>query len=394
MSATPRPRFASRFSPDPELSYTLPGYYYFDGDIFAREREEIWFKSWILAGYLHDLEKPGDFVTRQILDQEMFVVRGKDGALRAFYNVCMHRGHELVKGKGNKTIITCPYHAWSYDTGGRLRAAGGADDVKDFDYGEFGLTPVAVDTLLNMVFVNLDPRPAPMGEVYAGLAEEIRGVMPEFDQLKLVRTDPYAFKANWKFIFDAMECYHCPVIHPEVMGENAYVEPSFEITGHERWALHFIRGNRDVISGRKAGSVTYDLRPDQKYLDTYIWWMWPNIYLVIHQGDPNFKVLFGMPADAESSWETVDNFFVNDPPTETDISNMNNFRDLVQPQDIPPMEAQQRGVHSLGYTQGRLMVDAERSWRSEHGVHHFNKLCWEAVNGAGNYEIEGSGAAT
>ena len=394
MSATPRPRFASRFSPDPELSYTLPGYYYFDADIFAREREGIWFKSWILAGYLHDLEKPGDFVTRQILDQEVFVVRGKDGALRAFYNVCMHRGHELVKGKGNKTIITCPYHAWSYDTGGRLRAAGGADDVKDFDYGEFGLTPVAVDTLLNMVFVNLDPRPAPMGEVYAGLAEEIRGVMPEFDQLKLVRTDPYAFKANWKFIFDAMECYHCPVIHPEVMGENAYVEPSFEITGHERWALHFIRGNRDVISGRKAGSVTYDLRPDQKYLDTYIWWMWPNIYLVIHQGDPNFKVLFGMPADAESSWETVDNFFVNDPPTETDISNMNNFRDLVQPQDIPPMEAQQRGVHSLGYTQGRLMVDAERSWRSEHGVHHFNKLCWEAVNGAGNYEIEGPGAAT
>ena len=134
--------------------------------------------------------------------------------------------------------------------------------------------------------------------------------------------------------------------------------------------------------------MTYDLNADQKYLDTYIWWMWPNIYLVIHQGDPNFKVLFGMPSDVGSSWETVDNFFTNDPPTATDISNMNNFRDLVQPQDIPPMEAQQRGVHSRGYTQGRLMVDQERTWRSEHGVHHFNRLCWEAVNGGANYEIE------
>jgi choline monooxygenase len=382
--------YQAKFHPDPELSYTLPGYFYYDPAVFAKEKEEIFFKTWQLAGYLHDFKEPGDYLVRDLLDQQVLIVKGKDGRLRAFYNVCQHRGHELAKGRGRKLIFTCPYHAWSYDASGVLKAAPNADAVKNFDYDELGLVPVRVETLLNMVFVNLDPAAKPIDEVYAGLEAEIRGVMPEFDGLKLVRTDPYAFNANWKFIFDAMECYHCPVIHPMVMGENTYVELSFEITAHKHWALHFIRGNRDVISRKVEGSVTYDLRPDQKYLDTYIWWMWPNIYLVIHQGNPNFKVLYGMPKDEGSSWETVDNFFLKDPPDPVDVSNMNNFRDLVQPQDIPPMESQQRGVKSAGYTQGRLMVDGERTWRSEHGVHHFNKLCWEAVRGP-HYEIEAGG---
>ncbi len=106
MSAIPHPGFTSKFNPDPELSYTLPGYYYWDPAIHEKEREEIWFKSWILAGYLHDLKDPGDYVTREILDQEVFVLRGKDGELRAFYNVCMHGRHELGKDKGNKLVIT------------------------------------------------------------------------------------------------------------------------------------------------------------------------------------------------------------------------------------------------------------------------------------------------
>jgi phenylpropionate dioxygenase-like ring-hydroxylating dioxygenase large terminal subunit len=383
----PTADFKSKFHPDPELSYTLPGYYYYDPEVYAREVAGVFLKSWLLVGYLHDLEQPGNFVTQDLLDQSVFVVRGKDGALRGFHNVCMHRGHELVKGKGSKTIFTCPYHAWSYDTEGKLKAAGNSGNVKGFDFDELSLKPVRVDTLLNMVFINFDPDARPMGELYAGLEAEVRDVLPGYDDLKLFRTDPYEFKSNWKFIFDAMECYHCPSLHPQAMGPNAYYKPSFEITNHEHWALHIIRGNPEVISGEVEGSIAYDLRSDHPIQDVYIWWMWPNIYLTVHQGNPNMKILFGMPSAVDYCWETVDNFLLGDPPSDEDISNIDNFRDNIQAQDLLAMESQQRGVHSLGYTQGRLMVDPDRSWSSEHGVHHFNKMVWEIVNGP-NYEVD------
>ena len=110
-----------RFHPVAEYSATLPSHYYCAPEIYQREKEEIFFKSWQYAGALEDLQKPGDYVTSRIFDQQILVLRAKDGDLRAFYNVCMHRGHILAEGKGNKTVITCPFHAWSYDTTGALK---------------------------------------------------------------------------------------------------------------------------------------------------------------------------------------------------------------------------------------------------------------------------------
>ena len=377
----PSADFKSKFHADPELSYTLPSYYYYDPEIYSCEVDEIFYKSWLLAGYLHDLEEPGSYISQDLLDQSVVVVRGKDLVLRAFHNVCMHRGHELVRGKGNKTIFTCPYHAWSYDTLGTLKAAGNSENVRDFDFAEFSLNPVRVDTLLNMVFINFDPAAQPMAEIFSGLEAEVRDLLPGYDQLKLYRTDFYDLKANWKLIFDAMDCYHCPSLHPQAMGKDAYYKPSFEITSYDYWASHIIRGNPEVISGEIAGSVAYEIRTDHTLQDVYIWWMWPNLYLTVHQGNPNMKILFGMPSAIDHSWETVDNFLLGDAPLAEDIANADNFRDNIQAQDLSAVESQQRTIRSRGFTQGRLMVDRERTWASEHGVHHFNRLCWEAVNG-------------
>jgi phenylpropionate dioxygenase-like ring-hydroxylating dioxygenase large terminal subunit len=106
--------------------------YYYDPEIFAAEKEQIWCKTWQYVGYLGDLTEPGDYITANILDQLIFVIRAASGELRAFYNVCMHRGHILVEGKGNKRIITCPSHAWSYDSHGNLKAAGNAQTLLVF----------------------------------------------------------------------------------------------------------------------------------------------------------------------------------------------------------------------------------------------------------------------
>ena len=391
----PSPGFRSRFGADPELSYTLPTYHYTDREIYRREVTEIFHKVWLLAGYLHDLERPGSYITCKRLDQNVLVVRGADGRLRGFHNVCMHRGHELVAGKGRASVFTCPYHGWSYDGEGRLAAAANAENVKGFDFDELSLRPVGVDTLLNMVFINFDPAARPMDELYGGLEAEVRALLPDYDALALYRTDVYDLACNWKLIFDAMDCYHCPSLHPQAMGPDAYYKPSFEITGHDWWALHIIRGNAEVIGGRVDGSIAYDIRTDHPLQDVYIWWLWPTVYLTVHQGNPNMKVLFAMPSAIDRSWETVDNFLLGDPPVAEDIANIDNFRDNIQAQDLAAVESQQRGLRSRGYREGRLMVDRERSWASEHGVHHFHRLCWEAVNGRplDGWDGAGPGAA-
>ena len=110
---------------DPARSLTLPSHLYTSPEIFARERETIFFKSWHLAGHVSDLPEPGSYITAAIHDQGVFICRGKDGRLRGFYNVCAHRAHELLTGTGRARVITCPYHAWSYHLTGELRSARG-----------------------------------------------------------------------------------------------------------------------------------------------------------------------------------------------------------------------------------------------------------------------------
>ena len=376
----------AKFHRDPELSYTIPGHYYYDPAIFAREIEEIFLKTWQFAGYLSEVADAGDYLTFRWFDQNVVIVRGKDGVLRGFHNVCQHRGHELVPdGRGNQTILTCPYHAWSYDTRGNLKAAGNAENVKNFDHVEFSLRPVRVEEFAHMVFVNFDPAAPTLARLAGDMATEFRATVPHFDELKLVRRDPYEFQANWKFIFDAMECYHCPHIHPQsgYGREDSFLEPSFEITAFPYWARHVVRGNPDTIAN-KPENVPYDLEASPAIKDVTIWWLWPNHFFMAHIGAPNFKVMHATPLSPERSRETMDNFCVNDPPTDKDWAQINRFRDLSQAQDIAPMEAQQRGIRSHAYREGRLMVDAERSWRSEHGVHHFHSLVWDALNGSNN----------
>ena len=135
-----RAPFAKPLSEDATRSYTLPARYYTDPAVFEREKEEIFFKSWQYVGPASEVAQPGDYMTTTIVDQGVFAIRGRDGELRAFYNVCQHRAHELLQGKGNvKAVITCPYHAWAYAPDGALRTARNCEAVAGFDKKDFSL---------------------------------------------------------------------------------------------------------------------------------------------------------------------------------------------------------------------------------------------------------------
>ncbi len=373
-----------RFTADPTTSATLPGHYYCEPAIFAREADEIFFRSWQFVGFTFDLRNAGDYITADLLDQKILVVRGKDGNLRAFYNVCMHRGHILAEGSGNKTIFTCPFHAWSYDTTGALKAAGNAENVAGFRVEDFRLTEIKVDTLGMLVFVNLDANAPSLAEWVPGLLDDWRAKVKFFDHMQLTHSRDYDIAANWKLIFDQNECYHCASVHP---GFDTVTDKPDEwvTTEHAHWLTHLMRSTEEVRQLRIA-EARLRHAPETWQDDIYIWQMWPNLLCITHQAPANFKIVHGLPVSADHTREVVYCLTRNDPPTRDDDDYNCIFTDEINPQDIAPMEKQQLGLRSRGYTMGRLMVDEERTWISEHATHWSNKLAWEALNGP-NYEI-------
>src|SRR5689334_14869322 len=134
------------FTLDPMVSPTLPSRYYTDETIYRDEMRKVHQRSWCYVGHLSDVAEPGTYFTDVVGEQPILVVKGQDGEVRAFYNVCQHRGHELLKGRGRlKTKgISCPYHAWLYRLDGTLAAAPMTEAVEHFDKSQFSLKPIAL----------------------------------------------------------------------------------------------------------------------------------------------------------------------------------------------------------------------------------------------------------
>jgi choline monooxygenase len=374
---------ARAFSTDPAHSAMLPASWYYDPAILAAEKEAIYFASWQFAGALHDLPEPGCFFTAAILDQSVIVLRDKKGRLRAYYNVCAHRGHEIVQGAGRKTILTCPYHAWSYDLDGSLKAAGNAENVAGFDFKEFGLKEIRVEAFANLAFVNFDPAAAPLAAIAGDLEADFRRVVPDFDALVPFRRDHYDIRSNWKIVIENfLECYHCPVVHPGVMGEeNANMQPSWESEDCGYFSRHIIRAHTEEAQQQATEKLPFQFRSGGPIKDAHLWGLWPNVCFIARPGDSNFQVFHVMPSGPETTHETLVNFGKGGAPEALELASFDRFRDELNWQDIGVVESVQRAMHSRGFKGGRLMVDPDNTWRSEASVHHFDKMVWEAVNG-------------
>jgi len=171
MSLSPidRAKTDSPFSADPTQSFTMPARYYTDDAVYQKERDAIYFSNWWYVGHSSQVAERGEYITASIDNQNIFVVADENHELRGFYNVCQHRGHELLEGVGQTNMIRCPYHAWAYDLHGSLKSARNTRNVPGFDKCEFSLKTIRVETFCGMVFVNLDNDAAPL----ASLASEL-----------------------------------------------------------------------------------------------------------------------------------------------------------------------------------------------------------------------------
>ena len=317
---------------------TLPYTWYVDAELLGRERERLFAHSWQYAGHTGQLAEPGSYFTLRVGDVPLVVVRDREGALRAFVNVCRHRGAEVVSGEGSCTTLQCHYHAWTYGLDGALRAAPRADD--SLDRSELGLRPAQVDTWGPFVFVNADSTAAPLAETLGEVPELVRSAGVDVDALAFHSRAPYTLEANWKIaVENYLECYHCAVAHPG-FSEVVDVSPDrYRLEPHSTFASQHVQ----LREGEGEGQFHM---------------IWPNVKVNLWPGAPNLSIGPLQPVAPDRTEGYLDYFFAQDP----DPAWLADFFELdnqVGVEDRGLVESVQRGMRSGAFERGQLLLPSE-----------------------------------
>ena len=204
--------------------YSMVADFYRDEDIYRHDLEQIFYKKWIYAGHVSQIKESGAYFLTEFGNESVIVVRAKDGEVRAFANVCRHRGSRICTAKdGQVNLLVCPYHAWAYDLDGKLRSR--REMPEGFNKEEFGLTPVPMSIFHGMIFINLDPDAPDLIEGFKNISSslDIYGL----EQTKVACQKTFSVDSNWKLaIENFMECYHCAPAHVEYAQSHALQNPS------------------------------------------------------------------------------------------------------------------------------------------------------------------------
>jgi choline monooxygenase len=360
---------ASGYHPDPARSMSLRAPAYTDARWLDADLTAIFARTWQLVCHVEKLAAPGSYVAATVAELPVAVMRDRAGGLRAFYNVCKHRAHELLTGSGIIRNIVCPYHAWTYGLDGRLKAARRADRMPTFDRSEVCLDQVQVEEFGGFVYVNLDPAARPLAEQAGDLAAEIRTWAPDVADLTFAKRLTYDIRSNWKNLVDNfLECYHCHIAHPEFVG---LVDMStYEVRTHGIWSSHFAEAGKQENAAYDVSGATVTQHA--------VWWLWPNTCLLRYPGRGNFMVLQILPAGPDRTLETWDFYFETPELQAAEVESVRYIHEVLQQQDIGIVESVQRGMGTPAFDQGRIVHDPGGSGLSEHGVHHFHGLVLDA----------------
>jgi carnitine monooxygenase subunit len=364
---------------DQRAGYALPPAFFYDPQVFEREKTAIFLKSWHLVAHVSELQEPGRFVTHDFLDQSILVVAGRDGVIRAFHNVCQHRGNRLVdKRRGHVSLLTCAYHAWTYSLDGCLRAASHSGETPGFDKAAHGLKAVQVAVFASFVFVNMDAAAPSIPAMAPGAEEEIRRFIPDLDQLTLLEEIDVPVAANWKVIQEnSVEGYHFDQSGPAHKQLVQLIDfAGYRLTPHDRWWSY--------IGPPKRGTTTaygVALEGATWQSDSFFnFGLWPNTTLYVFPYADVVGTFIMNPTGPETSSLRFGYYGVKGRPlpeaTRACIRWMN--QDL-GPEDIRLNVSNQKGLKSLGFSRGRYIIGEDFANRSEHLVRHFHQLCYDAI---------------
>ena len=339
-----------------EDGWTLPARWYTDGTVAALERDRLFARAWTYAGPTEWATEPGSYFAAQIGHVPAAVVRGSDGILRGFVNVCRHRGHLVVEGTGCRETLQCPYHAWTYDLDGSLRKAPRAEREPGFDPSGLSLAPVSVDTWGPFVFVNPDPDAEALREALGRLPEIVGESGLDVAAIRFHWHHEWPIDANWKVVLENfLECYHCPTAHPgfsKVIDVNPY---AYALQVHPTFSSQIGAVRASALAGN--GNAPYS--PVGVVSQSQYHFLFPSTTLNIAPGIPNISMERYMPDGLGRTVEVTDYYFGVD-AAGTEIDELMAWDTQVAEEDVSLVQSVQRGLESGVVPQGRLMGTSEQ----------------------------------
>jgi len=363
------------YSADEGNSQSLRAEAYTDDAWYRADIATILGKSWQWVCHVEKLREPGSYMTVSIAEQPIAVVRDRDGDLRAFYNVCKHRAHELLSGEGNTSRIMCPYHAWVYKLDGQLVRAPETEHLENFNTKDICLSQVQVEEFAGFIYVNLDPDAPSLAAQSGDLETEIRHWAPDIDQLTFGHRLTYDIRSNWKNVVDNfLECYHCPTAHKDFC--DLVDMDTYKVTTYGIYSSHMAEAGKGTNTAYDVSNATVRTHA--------VWWLWPTTCLMRYPGRSSMIVLNIIPIGPDRTLETYDFFLETPEPDPMEVDAMRYLDEVLQVEDIGLVESVQRGMNTPAFTQGRIVNDPSGSGKSEHAVHHFHGLVLDAYEKAAN----------
>ena len=356
------PRDVARTQQPVERATMLPPAAFADPGVLEWELDQI-FRGWVVAGHVSAVDEPGKFLVRELGTDSVLIVGGQDGTPRAFLNVCRHRGARIVEeteGQVRKRL-RCPYHAWSYDLNGELRAAPHMDGVEEFDFACNGLLGVRLAVVGGLVLIDLS-------SVAPDPDEHVGDLLDHLDRYRLTELRrageaTYEVAANWKGIAENYnECLHCPGVHPELNALSDYMSGD-EVIGEGAWCGGSMTLREDASTmALENGGHTSDRPPidglTEEQAKTVLYFaVFPNALVSLH---PDYVMLHTLwPRSPGETHVTCEWFF--EPATmaraDFDPSDAIGFWDMVNKQDWYVCGLQQKGVGTRNYTAGRYSAE-------------------------------------
>lgn len=337
-------------------AFTIPSRWYTEADFHDVDRKEVLAKGWHYVGSARRLQLEGDYITFEVAGSPVLIVRNSGNRLRAYYNVCKHRGGPLsMEECGHARMLQCKYHGWTYKLDGSLRGVPRFDRTELFDKKDFGLTSIRLAEWEGLLFVNLSADAPDFEVVVDGISDRIRGC--EIDRLQFHSRVEYKVQCNWKvYVDNYLEGYHLPLVHPELCDNISYADYQTEIHGYY--------------------SLQHASYRDETAERAYYYFVYPNTMLNIYKG--RLQVNSVIPLGPRQTNVVFDYFYDMVKGTEAQkfISDDIEFSDRVQQEDIEICEFVQKGLESDAYDRGRFSTDTEA------GVHHFQSLLKKSYRNA------------
>ncbi len=343
----------------PGSSVSLPGEAYTSAGVFAWELDHLWDGSWVCLGRSTDLGTPGDQRGVRVGAETVLMTRDEAGALHGFFNVCRHRGHELLAAGSTERhrVVKCPYHGWVYGLDGRLR---GAPGFRGLDRPSHGLAEVRVAEWRGWVFANLSGDAPELSEHLGNLEATVRDHQPE--RLVVGARMDYEVEANWKLVHENyQECYHCSSIHPELC---AVTPPDsgmpIEPTGVWVGGTMDLRPEAVTMSlAGDSGARPFPGLDDRRRREVLYLGLLPNLLISLH---PDYVLTHRLtPIGTDRTAVECDWLFAPEDAGREDFdpSFAVEFWDLTNRQDWSAIESVQRGMASRGHRQGPLAQSEE-----------------------------------